>query len=96
MKLDVYSNSVQLVGAIQGLYQAGGLLGTIWTGIYGDALGRRLAICLASIFCIVGGALQTGSVHVAMFMVARFISGLGIGMQYHDHKLCDKVGSPDW
>lgn len=79
MKLDVYSNSVQLIGAIQGLYQAGGLLGTLYVAVTGDRLGRRWAIFSASVITVVGGALQTGSVHVGMFMAARFITGLGIG-----------------
>ncbi|KAK5057651.1 hypothetical protein LTR84_011652 [Exophiala bonariae] len=79
MKLDLYSNAVQLIGAINGLYQAGGLLGTLYVGLTGDRLGRRWAIFSASAITVVGGALQTGSVHVGMFMAARFITGLGIG-----------------
>ncbi|RVX70435.1 hypothetical protein B0A52_05934 [Exophiala mesophila] len=79
MKLDVYDNAVQLIGAINGLYQAGGLLGTIYVGLTGDRLGRRWAIFSASAITVVGGALQAGSVHVGMFMAARFITGLGIG-----------------
>lgn len=80
MKLDVYTNAVQLIGAINGLYQAGGLLGTVYVGLTGDRLGRRWAIFSASVITVVGGALQAGSVHVGMFMAARFITGLGIGM----------------
>jgi sugar porter (SP) family MFS transporter len=34
----------------------------------------------AACFSVVGGALQAGSVDVAMFIVARLISGFGIGM----------------
>jgi len=80
MGLDTASNSVELIGGIQGLYQAGGLLGTLYVGLAGDKLGRRRAIFIASVVCVIGGALQTGSVHVAMFMAARFLSGLGTGM----------------
>ncbi|KAJ9625455.1 hypothetical protein H2204_010317 [Knufia peltigerae] len=79
MRLDTLSNAVQLIGAIQGLYQAGGLLGTAYVGLTGDKLGRRWAIFFASSVCVVGGVLQTASVHVGMFMAARFITGLGIG-----------------
>ncbi|TKA52875.1 hypothetical protein B0A49_11489 [Cryomyces minteri] len=35
---------------------------------------------LASAISILGGALQTGSVNIAMFLAARFITGWGIGM----------------
>lgn len=79
MRLDTLSNAIQLIGAIQGLYQAGGLLGTASVGLTGDKLGRRWAIFSASSVCVVGGVLQTSSVHVGMFMAARFITGLGVG-----------------
>lgn len=99
MKLDTSPHAVPLIGAIQGLYQAGGLLGTLYVGLSGDMLGRRLAICIASVACIVGGALQTGSVHVAMFMVARFISGLGIGahlVRYCSCRLVVHFANDSW
>lgn len=32
------------------------------------------------LLAIVGGALRAGSVHIAILLVARFISGLGIGV----------------
>ena len=91
MKLDVYDNAVQLIGAINGLYQAGGLLGTIYVGLTGDRLGRRWAIFSASAITVVGGALQAGSVHVGMFMAARFITGLGIGKPH----ICTVLSSFD-
>ena len=78
--LDTALNAPQLLGAINGLFQAGGFLGAlscVWTANF---LGRRLAILVASIFVIVGGGLQAGSVNIAMYLVMRFITGLGIGM----------------
>ena len=35
---------------------------------------------LGALVTIVGSAIQTGSVDIAMFLVARFIGGFGIGM----------------
>ncbi len=89
MNLVTAPNAVALIGAIQGLYQAGGLLGTVYVGLAGDRLGRRRAIFYAAIVCVVGGALQTGSAHVGMFMAARFITGLGIGRR--GTPLCNQI-----
>jgi hypothetical protein len=34
---------------------------------------------IACLVTVVGGALQAGSVHIAMYLVFRFITGLGVG-----------------
>jgi MFS family permease len=47
----------------------------------GDKLGRKLSIQLASIICIIGGALQGGSINISMLLIARFITGVGVGME---------------
>ncbi|TPX07835.1 uncharacterized protein E0L32_010522 [Thyridium curvatum] len=77
--LDTAVNAPQLFGAINGLFQGGGLFGTLMAGVTGDKLGRCKAMFVACLFAITGGALQAGSVHIAMFLVARFVAGLGIG-----------------
>ncbi|KIW50162.1 hypothetical protein PV05_11777 [Exophiala xenobiotica] len=78
-KLDTGSNATQLIGAINGLYQAGGLFGSLSMITFPDLLGRRKALLLYSVVTVIGGALQAGSVHIAMFLVMRFITGFGIG-----------------
>lgn len=77
--LDTASNSAALQGAINGLFQAGGLFGTLVFGFLADKCGRCKAIFIATVVAVIGGALQAGSVHIAMFLVARFITGFGIG-----------------
>ncbi|KAL4800104.1 general substrate transporter [Aspergillus venezuelensis] len=77
--LDTASNSAALQGAINGLFQAGGLFGTLSFGYLADRLGRCKAIIIGTIFATIGGALQAGSVHIAMFLVSRFIAGFSIG-----------------
>lgn len=72
-----YSESIQ--GAMQGLFQAGGLFGALSTGFMADFLGRRKTIFIGSLLATLGGGLQAGSSHIGMFLLARFISGLGIG-----------------
>lgn len=73
------SDSTGLIGAINGLYQTGGLFGCLSAGWTADQFGRRKALFIASCFAILGSALQAGSVHVAMFILARFITALGSG-----------------
>lgn len=35
---------------------------------------------MISLICVVSAAIQTGSVHIAMFLVGRFLNGIGVGM----------------
>ncbi|RAH54477.1 sugar transporter family protein [Aspergillus piperis CBS 112811] len=78
-KLGTADNASALEGAMNGLFQAGGLFGTLLSAWVADRYGRCKAIFMYTVITIIGGALQTGSVHIAMFLVARFITGLGIG-----------------
>ena len=84
-ELATRSNATQLTGAINGLFQAGGFLGTLSCTQTADAVGRRRALFIGAVFAIVGGALQAGSVHIAMYIVARFITGFGIGWSWIPH-----------
>jgi MFS family permease len=73
-----YTNAI--TGTINGLYCAGALFGALHVGWMCEARGRKETMYLASAVNVVGGALETGSVDIAMFLVSRFISGWGIGM----------------
>ncbi|KAL4805228.1 general substrate transporter [Aspergillus unguis] len=44
-----------------------------------DARGRKQALWMATFVALVGGALQAGSVSVPMFLVARWLTGYGVG-----------------
>lgn len=77
--LTTASNASQLEGAMNGLFQAGGLLGCFLAGWAADQLGRKRTMFIVTTISIVGGALQAGSVAMAMFLVARFVTGFGIG-----------------
>lgn len=69
-----------IIGASNGLYAGAGAIGC-WTVFWLlDKLGRKRAIQIISVICIVSAALQAGSVHIAMFLVARFLNGIGVGM----------------
>lgn len=77
--LDKRSNATQLEGAINGLFQTGGLLGALFCCQTADFFGRRKALFIGGAFALIGGALQAGSVHIAMFMIARLLAGIGSG-----------------
>lgn len=79
MGLDTASNATQLTGAANGCYIAGALIGSLISSRASDILGRKKSVFSASALAVLGGALQAGSVHIAMFIVARLVAGLGIG-----------------
>ncbi|KAG0707359.1 general substrate transporter [Suillus ampliporus] len=73
-----YANKIE--GSISGLFSAGGILGALTVGYMCDKHGRKTTMNTAALICIIGGALQAGSIDVAMLLVARFITGWGSGM----------------
>lgn len=73
------SNANDISGAINGVFQAGGLIGTLSCHVLADWLGRRKALLFAASISIIGGALQAGSVNISMFIAGRFIGGISIG-----------------
>jgi MFS family permease len=77
----VYSSSKgsSITGAINGVYYGGGAIGC-WTIAYlADYFGRRRCIQIICVICIISAALQAGSVHIAMLLVARAVNGISIG-----------------
>lgn len=75
-----YSHTSGLIGAMNGLNSAGSAFGCGFMSWSADAWGRKRSLQLGSIILIIGAALCAGSVNMAMFLVARFIAGFGIGM----------------
>ncbi|KIW84807.1 hypothetical protein Z517_00195 [Fonsecaea pedrosoi CBS 271.37] len=74
------SHTNAITGAMNGLFQAGGFLGALSIGPICDWCSRRGGIGISAATCLVGGALQCGSVNVGMFLFARFLTGIGTGM----------------
>jgi MFS family permease len=75
-----YSRTSNLIGAMNGLNSAGSAFGCWFTAWSADKFGRKRSIQLGAFIMIIGAALCAGSVDVAMFLVARFIAGFGIGI----------------
>jgi len=60
-------------GAMNGLYFAGGALGSLFSAWTGSAFGRLRTIQIACGICVLGAILMTAAVNVAMFLASRFI-----------------------
>lgn len=82
MKLDTLPNANDLIGAVSGVFFAGGMIGAIGSSEITDYFGRRASISISCLVACIGGALQAGSINMAMFIAARLLSGLGIGKLY--------------
>ncbi|KAL4896604.1 general substrate transporter [Aspergillus ambiguus] len=75
-----YAHTTNMIGALNGLNSAGAVAGCILQAWSADAYGRKWTMNLGLAVLIVGGALCAGTVHLAMFMVGRFVAGVGSGV----------------
>jgi len=69
-----------ITGAVVSVFAGGAFFGALLAGETADRLGRKRTIQLGSLIAVVGCAIQTGAVHIAMMIVGRFIAGLSIGV----------------
>ncbi|ORY89686.1 general substrate transporter [Leucosporidium creatinivorum] len=74
------ATNATLLGFVVAVYEIGALFGSLFASFYGDTLGRRKALILGCSFAFVGGAIQGGCENVAMLIVFRIFTGLGIGV----------------
>ncbi|OAG35679.1 hypothetical protein AYO21_10150 [Fonsecaea monophora] len=72
--------TANILGAINGLFFAGGAFGSVSQSWVGDKLGRRKALIIASSLALIGSSLVAGTVHVVMLIVFRLVQGWGTGM----------------
>lgn len=75
--LDTASNASSLIGAINGLFYAGGVVGAFISGWVAKRWGRKIATALGNLLLVIAGAVMTGSVNAAMFICFRFVGGVG-------------------
>lgn len=79
--LPSYSQYFNLTPATEGLNNAamwmGGIFGAFLMQPVPDYFGRRHAIYIAAVIAVVGIILQAAAQNVAMFVIARFIVGVG-------------------
>lgn len=70
-----------LEGIIVSIYNLGAFSGCIVAFFLGDKLGRRRSMWFAMIWLIIGAVLQTCSYSRAQILVARYITGIGTGIE---------------
>ncbi|CRG89086.1 Quinate permease [Talaromyces islandicus] len=74
------SKSNSIIGATSGLFAGGGAIGALISAWLANKAGRVRALQVTCIICIVSAAIQGGSVNIAMFLIGRFVSGIGVGL----------------
>ncbi|KAL1630203.1 hypothetical protein SLS54_001063 [Diplodia seriata] len=70
-----------LLGIIVAVYNLGCFTGCIAAFCFGEKLGRRRAMWVAMAWIIVGGALQASAYSRGHMIAARFITGIGTGIE---------------
>ncbi|KAK2808734.1 hypothetical protein FQN50_004406 [Emmonsiellopsis sp. PD_5] len=70
--------SAGLLGFVSSCYQLGSIIGVPIAPYLNQTYGRRSSIMLGSWIMVVGALLQGFAQHVAMYIVARMVLGLGI------------------
>ncbi|KAK5108321.1 hypothetical protein LTR62_008417 [Meristemomyces frigidus] len=72
-------SGANLIGLIVSIYEIGCFFGAVTTAFVGEWLGRRRSIFIGTCIMIIGAILQTTSYSVAQMIVARIVSGYGMG-----------------
>jgi MFS family permease len=75
-----YDRTAQLLGAFNGVQSAGACVGTVYNAWSANALSRKRTIQIGAVVTVISAALCAVSVNVGMFIFARFVSGLGLGI----------------
>ncbi|KAK3708302.1 hypothetical protein LTR37_011567 [Vermiconidia calcicola] len=73
-------NTNAILGAINGVYTAGGAFGCVFNMWSSEYSGRKRSIQIGCVISIVGATIMTASTGVGMFIAFRFIMGFGIGV----------------
>jgi MFS family permease len=71
--------STLLIGTITALYDVGAFVGAICAAFTAEPLGRKRTLLLGAGIVVVGAILMGSSQKRPQFMVARVITGIGIG-----------------
>lgn len=73
------SPSTLMIGTITALYDVGAFFGAISAAFTAESLGRKRSLLLGAAIVIIGAVLMGSSYERIQFMVARIITGVGIG-----------------
>lgn len=72
-----YSKTNKIISAANGIFYAGGFFGSLLTGYLARRIGHLQNFKVSAIVALVGTAIQGGSVDQPMYLVSRFITGMG-------------------
>ncbi|KAI9642756.1 hypothetical protein NHQ30_008488 [Ciborinia camelliae] len=77
---DTFDNPTPTItGLIVAIYEVGCFLGSVATSIFGENLGRKNSIAIGVVIMILGATLQAAAYSRAHMIVARVVSGVGMG-----------------
>jgi sugar porter (SP) family MFS transporter len=68
------------IGTMVAILEVGALISSLLSGKISEKIGRRRSIRYGSLIFAVGGALQALTPNFTLLTIARFISGLGVGL----------------
>ena len=80
--VDYFSLSAATIGLNSGIVWIGAILGSTVLAKLPDHIGRKPALFYTALIAIIGSLLQGAAQDIAMFLVARFILGFGLGGTY--------------
>ncbi|KAF4554491.1 Sugar (and other) transporter-like protein 70 [Elsinoe fawcettii] len=69
-----------MIGLIVSILEIGAFLGSVFTSIVGENLGRRKSIALGIVIMAIGSILQATAFTRAHLIVARIVAGVGLGI----------------
>ena len=72
--------ATNLLSATNGVFQTGGVLGTLTLSWWSDKFGRKGGLAISALLILVSGAIMAGAQNMAMFLVFRFFAGAGAFM----------------
>ncbi|EKG10593.1 Sugar/inositol transporter [Macrophomina phaseolina MS6] len=68
-----------MIGLIVAIYEVGCFFGAVVTSIIGETLGRKKSIAIGIVIMVVGALVQATAYSRAHLIVARIVSGVGMG-----------------
>ncbi|KIM96736.1 hypothetical protein OIDMADRAFT_32656 [Oidiodendron maius Zn] len=77
---DTFGNpGATMIGVIVAIYEVGCFFGSLATAAFGEQIGRRKSIAIGCVTMIIGAILQATSYGRVQMIIARIVSGMGMG-----------------